>query len=104
MFLTLLLSVPAFITIWLVMTYIEHVWNLRKYPKGPFPLPVIGNLMELSGEPWIDFANLAKIYGNTFSLSFGMFMNQSTIISFWLVHDGIIFLLKFTRAAAMSIY
>jgi len=72
MFLALVFSVPAFIIIWLVMSYIEHVWNLRKYPKGPFPLPIIGNLLMLSEKPWIDLAKLSKTYGDIFSLSFGM--------------------------------
>ena len=70
-FFTLLLAVPAFILIWLVVTYIEHIWSLGTYPKGPFPMPIIGNLMGLSEKPWIDLANLSKTYGNTFSLSFG---------------------------------
>jgi len=72
MIFTLLLAAPAFIIIWFVVTYIEHVWQLRKYPKGPFPLPMIGNLKMLSKEPYIDLINLSKIYGDVFSMSFGM--------------------------------
>ena len=74
MFFTTLLAVPVFIVIVLVATiYLEHVWNLHKYPKGPFPLPIIGNLMLLNKQPWFDFSNLAKTYGQVFSLSFGRF-------------------------------
>ena len=49
----------------------EHLISLRKYPKGPFPLPLIGNLSSLSEKPYLDFIELGKVYGDVFSVSFG---------------------------------
>ena len=71
MIFTLLLAVPAVIITWFILTYIEHVWKLRNYPKGPFPMPIIGNLKMLSKTPWIDLKNLSNVYGDVFSMSFG---------------------------------
>ena len=53
----------------LVLNYVKHLFSLRKYPKGLFPLPVIGNLHLPSKKPHEDFNRLAKIYGDAFSLS-----------------------------------
>ena len=58
--------------IYVFVTYISHVINLKDYPPGPFPLPVIGNLYLLSAKPYVDLAKLAKQYGDVFSISFGM--------------------------------
>ena len=53
-------------------TYINHIFETRKYPAGPFPLPIIGNLHQLSKEPYKSFLELGKTYGDVFSISFGM--------------------------------
>ena len=67
------LAIPGLILFWILVTYLEHLISLKNYPKGPFPLPLIGNLKLLSEEPWIDFIKLSKIYGDVFSFSFGKF-------------------------------
>lgn len=50
--------------------YLVHFYlKVRKYPKGPFPLPVIGNLHQIPGgnlEIWFD--ELAKIYGPCYTV------------------------------------
>ncbi|XP_066928075.1 steroid 17-alpha-hydroxylase/17,20 lyase-like [Clytia hemisphaerica] len=69
---TILLAIPGFVLLWVLITYVEHLISLRKYPKGPFPLPLVGNVLLLSEKPYLDFIKLTKTYGDVFSFSFGM--------------------------------
>ena len=62
-----------------IYNYIKHLVSLRKYPKGPFPLPIIGNLHLLSKKPYEDFNQLAKTYGGVFSVS--ICMNRLVIVN-----------------------
>ena len=66
-----LLAIPGLVLLWMLITYVEHLITLRKYPPGPFPLPLIGNLLLLSKDPHLDFIELGKKYGDIFSISFG---------------------------------
>lgn len=51
----------------------EHLWNLRNYPPGPFPWPIIGNLHQIDGkQQFRTCEQLAKIYGSVYSISLGM--------------------------------
>ncbi|XP_066930886.1 steroid 17-alpha-hydroxylase/17,20 lyase-like [Clytia hemisphaerica] len=72
MILLIFSGVIGVLLVWLVLVYLEHVWKLSSYPKGPFPLPMIGNFNVLSGIPAEDFIELGKKYGDVFSLSLGM--------------------------------
>ena len=74
---TVLLFLPIFILI--TYQYITHIINLRNFPNGPFPLPVIGNLHLLSKKPYEDLAQFSKLYGDVFSMSFGM--NRCVIVN-----------------------
>ena len=59
--------------IYLCGKYIIHLWNIRSFPPGPFPLPVIGNVHSILNQPlhlWAE--DMAKKYGSVFSVSFGM--------------------------------
>uniref|UniRef100_A0A7M5WTC6 Uncharacterized protein n=1 Tax=Clytia hemisphaerica TaxID=252671 RepID=A0A7M5WTC6_9CNID len=69
---TILLAIPGFVLLWVLITYVEHLISMRKYPKGPFPLPLLGNLKLLGKKPFLDFIKLSKTYGDVFSMSFGM--------------------------------
>ncbi|CAJ1925812.1 unnamed protein product [Sphenostylis stenocarpa] len=42
-----------------------------KLPPGPYPLPIIGNLLELSNKPHQSLAKLAKMHGPLMSLKMG---------------------------------
>ena len=70
---TILLAIPGFVLLWVFITYVEHLISLKKYPKGPFPLPLIGNVLLLGKKTYLDFAELTKCYGDVFSFSFGKF-------------------------------
>ena len=74
---TVLLILPIFVLI--TYQYVTHIINLRNFPNGPFPLPVIGNLHLLSKRPYEDLAQFSKLYGDVFSISFGM--NRCVIVS-----------------------
>ncbi len=43
----------------------------KKFPPGPFPLPVIGNLHLLGNKPHKACKDLSRKYGDVFSLFFG---------------------------------
>ena len=73
---TILLALPGLVLFWVLITYVEHLISLRKYPKGPFPRPLLGNLKLLGKKPFLDFIELSKTYGDVFSLSFGEFVKK----------------------------
>lgn len=64
-----LLALPV---VYHTVCYIVHLMKLRNYPHGLFPLPVIGNLHQMGEFGYEDFAEWSKIYGDVFSISFGM--------------------------------
>nr|BBD34740.1 putative cytochrome P450 [Eschscholzia californica subsp. californica] len=43
----------------------------KNLPPGPKPWPIVGNLLQLSDRPHSQFAELAKIYGDLFTLRLG---------------------------------
>ena len=55
------LVLPFFI--WGIITYVGK----RKMPPGPFPLPLIGNTLEMLRDPHNPFEKLAKKYGDIFT-------------------------------------
>ncbi|XP_065648720.1 steroid 17-alpha-hydroxylase/17,20 lyase isoform X2 [Hydra vulgaris] len=58
--------------IWFVYSYIKHLIECLYYPKGPVPLPFLGNTNLLrKKEVCIEFANLGKIYGDIYGFSIG---------------------------------
>ena len=71
MFLFILLAIPGIFLLWVLITYVEHLISLRKYPKGPFPWPLIGNLNLLGLDIHLNFLDIAKTYGDVFSVSIG---------------------------------
>ena len=74
--LILIISLPL---LYALCDYLHHVFSLKKYPPGPFPLPIVGNLHLLGPDPHEDFNRLAKKHGDVFGLSFGM--NRLVIVN-----------------------
>lgn len=71
-FFQLVLLVLLFPVFYFGLTYIDHVRKLNDYPPGPFPLPYLGNLHLMGERPHEAFKELAKKYGDVFSVSLGM--------------------------------
>ncbi|XP_012557090.1 steroid 17-alpha-hydroxylase/17,20 lyase [Hydra vulgaris] len=58
--------------IWIIWVYIKHLIDCLYYPRGPIPLPFIGNgYLIRKAEPYKELVNLGKIYGDVFSFSIG---------------------------------
>ncbi|GAB4834307.1 hypothetical protein Ancab_039976 [Ancistrocladus abbreviatus] len=51
--------------------YLRTIIQRSRLPPGPFPLPVIGNLLKLGSKPHQTLAELAKAYGQVVSLQLG---------------------------------
>ena len=67
------------ILLYFLYEYIKHLLVLGRYPPGPLPLPVIGNLHLLGTQPHKVFRELSKKYGDVFGISFGM--NRIVIVN-----------------------
>ena len=60
--------IVLFVAVYVVST----VWQNRHLPPGPFPLPVLGNLLSISQKtPYRDLANMAKRYGKLSEFKWG---------------------------------
>ncbi|KAJ0598314.1 putative geraniol 8-hydroxylase [Helianthus annuus] len=76
-YLTLSILFSFFIT--LILAYAITISGRRssRLPPGPFPFPIIGNLLYLSDKPHQSLATLSKRYGPLMSLKFG---TRTTIV------------------------
>lgn len=73
MLLEIINAIVALCLVCICGKYMFHLWNIRSYPPGPFPLPVIGNIHSTLSQPLhIWAAEMAEKYGSVFSASFGM--------------------------------
>ncbi|XP_065675147.1 steroid 17-alpha-hydroxylase/17,20 lyase isoform X3 [Hydra vulgaris] len=58
--------------IWVVWIYIKHLVDCLAYPRGPFPLPFVGNAyLFRKSKPYKEFVKLGKTYGDVFGFSIG---------------------------------
>ena len=56
---------------YILVNYIIHIAQLKRYPPGPIPLPVIGNLHQLGKKPHEALKALSKKYGDVMGISIG---------------------------------
>lgn len=56
----------------IVVYVVSTIWENRNLPPGPFPLPVLGNLLSVGlKQPYRDLANMTKKYGKLFRIQMG---------------------------------
>ncbi|XP_022795057.1 cytochrome P450 1A1-like [Stylophora pistillata] len=67
--------IPAVIGIFILfmaLYVLPSIWQTRHLPPGPFPLPLVGNLLSIDlKRPHADFANMADKYGKLFRIHMG---------------------------------
>ncbi|KAI7748617.1 hypothetical protein M8C21_012417 [Ambrosia artemisiifolia] len=73
---------PTFFLVLLFLLTFIYVFTIsghrnRRLPPGPYPLPIIGNLLKLSNKPHRSLAALSKCYGPLMSLKLG---SRTTIV------------------------
>ena len=69
---TMLAAVVALLVFLATVYVASTIWENRHLPPGPFPLPVLGNLLSIGQKmPYRDLANLAKKYGKVFRFHMG---------------------------------
>ncbi|XP_053330120.1 cytochrome P450 2A6-like [Spea bombifrons] len=65
-------ALVAFATVFLMLALGKFVWKRRKMPPGPFPLPLLGNYLQLrSGNQIQTLMKLSEKYGPVFTVYFG---------------------------------
>ncbi|XP_068131779.1 cytochrome P450 1A1 [Hyperolius riggenbachi] len=68
----LLLACIVFTVVFLILkSYRQKVPNGTKPLPGPFPLPVIGNLLSLSKNPHISLTKMSEVYGDVLQIHIG---------------------------------
>ncbi|VDB83460.1 unnamed protein product [Peniophora sp. CBMAI 1063] len=55
------------LAVFLAVRYLNSPW--RRLPPGPTGLPIVGNALQMVGEPWIKFSAWRKEYGDLIYLS-----------------------------------
>ncbi|KAK9401446.1 Cytochrome P450 2J5-like, partial [Crotalus adamanteus] len=89
-----MLKLLFFLILWIprrILSYLKQIWSRKRYPPGPFPLPVVGSMWRLLGTGISEttFTKLAKQYGNIYSLWGGPY--HITILSgYQAVKEGLI--------------
>ncbi len=71
MFLEILYAGGIALLVYVFVNYLIQISELKKYPPGPFPLPIIGNIHQLGTKPHESLALMSKKYGPVMSFSFG---------------------------------
>jgi len=68
----MIIEVIASLLFVLAVYVVSTLWENRNLPPGPFPLPVLGNLLSVGfKQPYRDLANMTKKYGKLFRIQMG---------------------------------
>jgi hypothetical protein len=69
------------VDIFFVLSFLASIWAIRdyrrhrglSYPPGPWPLPIIGNLLDIPKDSsWLAYTQFSKKYGNSPSFPTGI--------------------------------
>ena len=62
----------AFLFFLMAVYVVRTLWENRNLPPGPFPLPVLGNMLSVGlKQPYRDLATMTKKYGKLFRIQMG---------------------------------
>lgn len=78
------------VIIYVLLKYVMVLLDLKKYPPGPFPLPIIGNLHLLGKKPEQAFKRLSKKFGDVMSVSFG----SQRVVVINSIHSGMVVVVR----------
>ncbi|XP_073497635.1 cytochrome P450 2G1-like [Phyllobates terribilis] len=69
---TIAAGLASFLTIIIVLSYARLIWNRRTLPPGPFPMPFLGNFLQLRSEGLMpSLIKMAEKYGPVYTIHFG---------------------------------
>ena len=63
-------SAASLFLVWFVWYFVATYIERRKMPPGPFPWPLIGNLLQMEADPINPFKKIVEKYGEIVSVSF----------------------------------
>ncbi|XP_063793832.1 cytochrome P450 2F2-like isoform X2 [Pseudophryne corroboree] len=62
----------ALVTVMLVVSYGKYAWRRRKMPPGPFPLPILGNYLQIQSEGLVSgLVKISEKYGPIYTVYMG---------------------------------
>ncbi|XP_063793838.1 cytochrome P450 2F2-like isoform X2 [Pseudophryne corroboree] len=66
------IGLVALVTVMLVLSYAKSVWRRRKMPPGPFPLPILGNYLQLKSEGLVpSLIKMSEKFGPIYTIYMG---------------------------------
>jgi hypothetical protein len=63
------IAISLFVS-WILWSIISNYFRRRKMPSGPYPLPVVGNALNVGNEPPFSMEHLRENYGDIYTVTF----------------------------------